>query len=142
MTSRGPWVSRTRSGFATTRSTRSFCRNGLIAEGGGRRAAAALGHLVPRFDFEPMVVRSPTELESAAFGGGRLLHWVSRIRLVLALLVVGAAGVAAAFASTAPSSSSARAAVATTVTVKGSDTGARVSPTRFARGTVTFKITN
>jgi len=71
------------------------------------------------------------------------LNWVRRVRLAFALLVVGGAGIAAAFAATtAPGSSSTRAAVATTVVVRGTDSAVSVSPKRFAKGTVTFKITN
>ena len=71
------------------------------------------------------------------------MHSIRRVRFAVALLVVGAAGVATAFAATtAPASHSAAKLAATTVIVRGTDTSVHVFPTRFRKGTVAFKITN
>lgn len=79
------------------------------------------------------------------------MHWVRldrrfsshRVRFAFALLALGAAGLATAFVVVPASGSSSTAAVvATTVVVKGTDTGVSIAPKTFAKGTVTFKITN
>jgi hypothetical protein len=68
---------------------------------------------------------------------------LQRTRIALALLAVGAAGMAAAFAIPAVGSASSPArAGAVTIVVTGSDTGVRVSRTSAPRGTVVFKIAN
>ena len=79
------------------------------------------------------------ELPCAAPGRGPCALSIRRIRFVLALLGVAAAGVATAFALPASGSQSV---VATTVAVKGSDSGARVSPKTFTAGKTLFKIAN
>src|SRR6266540_1529793 len=79
------------------------------------------------------------ELPCAAPGRGPCALSIRRIRFVLALLGVAAAGVATPFALPASGSQSV---VATTVAVKGSDSGARVSPKTFTAGKTLFKIAN
>lgn len=70
------------------------------------------------------------------------MHWFRRLRFPLALVVVGAAGLATAFAATVSGAPSSPAAAARTVTVKGTDSSVRISPKTFAKGTHTFRITN